>query len=171
MRKRERIQGPRGGDWVIMPDKSMVRLSSGGITKHSSWIPVGDKMPIDGVRESSDRVLHPVLTTDTYFKSTKRSGSFMLNRDGTTGHFGGNTFRNVSRRAKLVDTVNTKPASFHVFEMGHPDLSSEERFRATGHYGVSFELPCRVYRLIKEATDQPDRAIPTFSSPKALVPN
>ena len=38
VRKRERIEGPRDGDWVIMTDGSMARLTTNGICKISSWV-------------------------------------------------------------------------------------------------------------------------------------
>src|SRR5262245_19208988 len=38
VRKREARQGPRCGDWVIMPDGALERLTSNGIGETSSWV-------------------------------------------------------------------------------------------------------------------------------------
>jgi hypothetical protein len=131
--RREAIRGPREGDWVILPDGSCVRLSTDGIREMNSWVRSSEKWPIDSIpdRENSHRVDHPCFATDG------SEGSFYLERDGRSQHSGVNVFHNVSRRAQLSDTGQTQNATFHAFEMGHPILGR----------GVSFELPCRVYRL------------------------
>jgi hypothetical protein len=128
VRKREAIKGPRKGDWVIMPDGSITRLTSYGIGEWSSWIDKDRPWPIDARPDpkNSNRIYHPCFGTDF-----RGRGSFHLNDDGTASHSGGNDFHNVSRRAKLLNTGQTKPGEFSAFKMFDPDLDSDERFLVT----------------------------------------
>src|SRR5262245_48175008 len=104
IRKRNTIQGPRSGDFVIMPDRTVERLT-GRLSEYSSWVNSHKTFPIDGVLDPRNRhmVRHPCFSTDR-----EGTGSFYLRRDGTADHSGGNDFHNVSRRAKLVNTGQTK---------------------------------------------------------------
>jgi hypothetical protein len=146
VRKRAAVQGPRVGDWVIMSDGSTERLT-GRLGERSTYLFPGQPWPIDAIpdRKHPHRVSHPCFVTDF-----ERRGSFMLHDDGTVGHSGGNDFHNVSRRAKMIDTGQTKAGKFRAFKSFHPDLDNEERGRVTGRRGVEFELPCRVYRLSED---------------------
>jgi hypothetical protein len=151
IRKREAITGPRDGDWVIMLDGAMQRLTSNGIHEFNSPVSAQEEWPVDSVQDAEhpNCVNHPCFTTDW-----EQKGSFRLCRDGTISHSGGNDFHNVSRRAQLVDTGETKSARFGAFEMNDPDLNSDNNVRIYGNRGIYFELPCRIYRLV----EQPEQA-------------
>lgn len=139
--KREAIKGPRTGDWVIMPDGQVERLTS-KLGEFSTWVGnKRDKWPVDAVpdEKNANRVYHPCFCTDV--KHTElRGGRFFLNDDGTVNHSGSNDFHNVSRKARLVETGQTKNGAFLAFEMRHSELNP----------AVEFELPCRVYRVCEE---------------------
>jgi hypothetical protein len=148
VRKREAIQGPRAGDWVIMSDGSCLRLTGGGIHKVSSWVQTNQPWPIGATpdrKSHPNRVDHPSLSTD--FNS---NGRYFLTSKGAISFSGGNNFHDVSGRARLIDTQQTKPGEFSAFEMDNPDLNNEDNVRIFGNRGVRFELPCRVYRLVED---------------------
>lgn len=139
VRKRERIQGMRVGDWVIMPDESMRRLTSPLGETISHPLP-GQPQPLGSVPDRTPGwVRYPSFSTSTIFEDG-HIGSFFLMDNGSISPSGGNDFHNVSRRTKLVDTGQMKVGKFSAIQMGHPDI---------GH-GVDFELPCRVYRVSED---------------------
>jgi hypothetical protein len=132
--RREATKGPRIGDWVIMSDGLLTRLTR-TLGEVNSWADSDEKKwPIDSRPDpkNPNRIYHPGFGTDFQNK-----GRFWLNEDGSASPCGGNDSHNVSRDAKLVDTGQIKSGEFSFIKMNNPDLQR----------GVRFELPCRVYRL------------------------
>jgi hypothetical protein len=133
VRKREATKRPRIGDWVIMPDGLLARLTH-RLGEVNAYVHSGDKPHVDARPDPKNpkRIYYPSFSTDFQNK-----GRFHLNDDGSISHSGGNDSHDVSRDAKLEDTGQIKPGKFSVFKMLDPDLGR----------GVEFELPCQVYRL------------------------
>ena len=127
IRKREAIKGPRDGDWVIMLDGSVLRLTSNGIYKTTN----------NAIRIATD-----------WIADDGHGGSFLLHRDGKIGHSGGNHFHDLSDHARLIDTGETRPGAFCAFESWHPEIGMNAR--GANKHGVDFELPCRVYRVVSD---------------------
>ena len=140
VKKREAIKGPRPGDWVILPNGSCVRLVS-----------------VFGLQSSVERP-RSIMTGD--------ANGWLIGESGNVTYYHSNISHEVSDRAQLIDTGQTKAATFiadHVLaaEFG---IKNPEGYAYGGRF-VVFELPCRVYRL----EEPPSAQILAFRRPDAQV--
>ena len=130
IKAREFIEGPRIGDFLLVEPSEVPEFDCWGASKNfKPGVPVYKRFTHDW--DTS-------IQTTSHETQSGRDGSFHMGKNGGSSYSGG--LDPSILKENLVLTIDTKPGMFWMFSNDY----------ATGHNGISFMAPCRVYKLKKE---------------------